>query len=164
MEKDYNPKNRFSSDPSLSRQSSYEFQLKDKNSYNIHKDLNIQNRKLCVDVQTQYDTDIYTQYLISFLHMLESQLRDGQITTVEIEGDQNNKFDLNGKINRQQRLNEMKQLLCKIRSLRCGNGDVFFLSMAKVFFAHSSVPWNHSCVVVRDSENSSPFETIGRVS
>ena len=50
MEKDYNPKNRFSSDPSLSRQSSDEFQLKDKNSYNIHKDLNIQNRKLYVDV------------------------------------------------------------------------------------------------------------------
>jgi len=47
----------------------------------------------------------------------------------------------------------MQLLLAKIRSLRGTNGDVFFVGVARVFFATSHVPWNHQLVYQKEGSD-----------
>jgi hypothetical protein len=49
----------------------------------------------------------------------------------------------------------VKQILHRIRSLRSGNGDVFFVSLARVFVATAVVPWNHNPILIKGIEQDS---------
>ena len=52
----------------------------------------------------------------------------------------------------QVQLKEMSRLLGKIRAMRSGNGDVFFVGLARVFMAQCQIPFNNEPIYVADGD------------
>ena len=52
----------------------------------------------------------------------------------------------------------MTKLLGKIRSLKLGNGDVFFVGVARVFMAQCKIPIFHESTFVAEGERDNTYE------
>jgi hypothetical protein len=99
-----------------------------------------------VEMESQYETDRFIEYIFSFLQLLEKAIDEGKIDYKRLEtGIEQSCFLPSERHNedRARRLRELKKILCGIRSLRQGNGDTFFVSLAQVFYATCTVPWDH---------------------
>ncbi len=116
--------------------------------------------RILVNKSTQFDNTAFVEYILSFLNILEEEMKNERLKVNDLPGysEVQNHFNMEKKKEKQIRFQEMQQILGKIRGLKSGNGDVFFLSLAKVFFATSSVPWNHQVIIKQETKSQFSYD------
>lgn len=95
------------------------------------------------EIETQTCKDMQVNFIVSFLQLLEEHLASGLISAKDLRNagaifDFNNLDDEN-----QRKINELKQLLERLRFKRPYGGDTFFVTLANVFFTKTHVPYDH---------------------
>lgn len=89
----------------------------------------------------QTDQELFLQYLLAFLQSLEQHIQNLAPSDIEPTTSPTNHFAPtfaladSADARCRKKLLEMRDLLMKIRSIRTGSGDSFFVSLARTFFA-----------------------------
>lgn len=102
---------------------------------------------MCISIGTQTDQQIFFEYILEFLRIIEERIKSGQIVIPDMPLDPEEQYLKNMQEQQiemersRQKLKELEQILGRIGSLRLGRGgDVFFKSLAKAFQANPIIP------------------------
>lgn len=101
------------------------------------------------------DPERFLEYLMSFLQILEAKLAKGELRPESIaKGSQmsSSQIGFSGDQFRQEnerKMQEVKNSLQRLRGIRAYSGDSYFHSVARVFMATCTVPFDHEFVTAQ---------------
>lgn len=116
---------------------------------------------LKVDKCTQSEHELFLAYVLDFLRALEAAIEKTEVHDVEPQLPHKKLDHFNTSVqstpmmaleaSSRSKLLELRQILMRIRSIRNSSGDLFFVSIARTFFAKSQAQVNFSQVYHNES-------------